>query len=59
MDVEVSTGSHSIDAGDEAGAPSQHYMNDDVGSNASQTQDNEGSVSLVSYNVASQNSSDR
>ncbi|SPJ75231.1 uncharacterized protein FTOL_04962 [Fusarium torulosum] len=58
MDVQVSTGSHSINAGDMDGIASQHYLNGDVASPASQTQDNEDSVPLVSHIVASQGSRD-
>jgi hypothetical protein len=58
MGVQVSTGSHSMNAGDKDRIPSQHYLNGDVASHASQTQDNEDSVPLVSHIVASQGSRD-
>jgi hypothetical protein len=59
MDVHVSTGSHSINAGDKDGIPSQHYLNGDVASHASQAQDNEDPVPLFSHIVAFQGSRDR
>ncbi|KAI6759589.1 hypothetical protein HG530_010269 [Fusarium avenaceum] len=59
MDVEVSTGSHSINAGDEDGIPSQRYLNGDGDGHTSQSQDSEGSMSLVSHILAPQDSSNR
>ncbi|KAM0187265.1 hypothetical protein ACHAPI_011261 [Fusarium lateritium] len=58
MEVQVSTGFHSVNAGDEDGIPSWHHLNGDVASQVSQTKASEDSVPLVSHIVASQGSRD-